>query len=275
MVNQKNRHWIHWTRIIVSLLVIIVLGACETVYTAPNTAPTLTPPPIVKQLATPAPTLTVDAVAMLSTQQASAPTPIRTPTPIPTVTPYVGVFLGEVAENLNIPNPADFNIPATPINTIPLICGVEADAVFGKAWETEHKNKLRCPIQERFGFNGRGQIFEGGAMYLRIETNEVWAIAPGVGTFSGAYWYEGQPNPAVVPGAIVAPPGRFVPSGYLGSVWATIVPIQEAIGLGLLPEGDSPVNVQRFDGGSLFLDVSAGQVFVLLPDGTAYGPYTP
>ncbi len=272
MGHEKNRYRLLRTGLILSLL---ILCGCETVYVAPNSAPTLTPPPIIKQLATPAPTLTPDAVAMVATQQANAPTPIRTATPTPTITPYVGVFLGEVAQELNIPNPANFIIPPTPIDSIPLICGFQSDAVFGTNWEDDHRNTLKCPIQDRFGFNGRGQIFEGGAMYVRLETNEVWAIAPGVGTFSGAYWYEGQPNLAAVPGAIVAPPGRFIPSGALGSVWATIEPLQRALGLGLLPEGDNPVNVQRFDGGSLFLDVSAGQVFVLLLNGTAYGPYTP
>ena len=257
------------------LALIILLTACETVYVPPQTAPTLTAPPIIKQLATPAPTLTPDSVAMVATQQANAPTPIRTATPTPTITPYIGVFLGEIVQESNIPNPANFIIPPTPINTIPLICGFEADPVFGREWQTDHRNALKCPIQERFGFNGRGQVFEGGAMYFRFETNEVWAIAPGSGTFSGLYWYEGQPNPSVVPGASVAPAGRFIPSGFIGSVWASIAPLQQALGLGLLPEGDSAVNVQRFDGGSLFLDVNAGQVFVLLLDGTAYGPYAP
>jgi len=277
VINQYSRI-LNITRGIIPIILLVfvtILTACETIYVPPQTAPTLTSPPIIRQLATPAPTNTLDAVAMVSTQQANAPTPIRTATPTPTITPYVGVFLGEVVEELNIPNAADFVIPATPINSIPLICGFEVDPVFGDEWEDSHKNDLKCPIQERFGFNGRGQIFEGGAMYLRIETNEVWAISPGEGTFSGAYWYEGQPNPSVVPGAIVAPAGRFIPSGYLGSVWASLVPVQQALGLGLLPEGDAPVNVQRFDGGSLFLDVSAGQVFVLLLDGKAYGPYRP
>lgn len=253
----------------------MLLSACETVYVPPKTAPTFTPPPIIKQLATPAPTATLDSIALLATQQANAPTPIRTPTHTPTITPYIGVFLGEIVDELNIPNPANFFIPPTPINTIPLICGFEPDPVFGTRWQAEHRNALKCPIQEKFGFIGRGQAFEGGAMYLRVETNEVWAIAPGSGTFSGLYWYEGQPNPSIVPGAGVAPAGRFVPTGYLGSVWASIPALQQALGLGLLPEGDSAVNVQRFDGGSLFLDVNAGQVFVLLLDGTAYGPYAP
>lgn len=275
-----KRRWIvkdkiHLNISLILFGLIIVLTACETVYVPPQSAPTLTAPAIIKQLATPAPTQTPDSVAMLATQQANAPTPIRTPTPTPTITPYIGVFLGEIVQESNIPNPANFVIPPTPINTIPLICGFNADPVFGKRWEDEHKNALKCPIQEKFGFNGRGQVFEGGAMYLRIETGEVWAIAPGRGTFSGFYWYEGQPNPSVVPGASVAPAGRFIPSGYIGSVWASIPPLQQALGLGLLPEGDSAVNVQRFDGGSLFLDVNAGQVFVLLLDGTAYGPYTP
>jgi len=50
--------------------------------------------------------------------------------------------------------------------------------------------------------------------------------------------------------------------------------VRDALGYATTAEQDIGVNLQRFEGGTLFKDVTVGQVFVLLVDGRAFGPYS-
>ncbi|MDX1994395.1 MAG: hypothetical protein SF029_18575 [bacterium] len=261
--------------------VLIVLGvlavACQP--TAQST-PAPTEVALVKLLATLAPTTTPDPNIQ---QPTAAPAFVGidpTATLLPTATAYVGVFLGETQEQLGgeavereLPNP-DANADE------PLLCLTLPDAVFGTGWINQDavRTNLNCPIQQSFGFEGRIQVFERGAIYWRVETNEVWAVAPGrlderTGQQStGSYWYV-DVAPQFSPAGITPPEGLRLPEGYIGGVWATVPQVREALGYATTDVQDIGVNLQRFEGGTLFADVTVGQVFALLLDGTAYGPF--
>jgi serine/threonine-protein kinase len=257
-------------------LILLAASACQ----SDDTLPTPTAVVLVRRLATVAPTATPDEAELQATQQALYSTPtLSPPTVTPTQTPYIGVFIGEAAPedtDLGI-NPLDIHILPTRDFTgnIPLICTIDpATFVFGTAWSSDPNatDALRCPIQESYGFDGRVQIFEGGAMYQNPQTNEVWAIAPGTVLQNGRYWYEDQP-PAMSTLGIEAPPGRFVPRDAFGAIWANNPQLRELLGYATTQEQNISVNLQRFEGGTLFLDATVGQVFVLLVNGEALGAY--
>jgi uncharacterized protein with LGFP repeats len=188
----------------------------------------------------------------------------------------VGIFVGEaeLADDLQpIINPELFTPPPTRGVVISRTCVIPVDATFGTAWNssTVVAATLGCPIQEMFGFNGAVQIFERGAIYRRGDSREMWAIAPG-GIAAGEYWYVAQP-PALPETSIEAPPGYLVPRGDFFALWLGIFGIRDTLGFATTREQDIGVHLQRFDGGTLFKDVVAGQVFALFNDGSAYGPY--
>jgi hypothetical protein len=88
------------------------------------------------------------------------------------------------------------------------------------------------------------------------------------------YWYEDQP-PEMSTAGIDAPEGLLVPAGGFGAVWLSIPQARSTLGYATTLEQPVAVNIQRFDGGSLFLDESLGQVFALMVTGIAYGPFSP
>ena len=262
--------------LVLGCLTLLTVSACQ----SRDTPVTPTAVVLVRRLATVAPTATPNEAELQATQQALFSTPtMAPPTATPTQTPYVGVFIGEAVpedSGLGI-NPLQLYILPTRDVTgnIPLICTIDpATVVFGTAWrsDTYAVDGLRCPIQESYGFDGKVQIFEGGAMYRNPQTNEVWAISPGTVLQNGRYWYEDQP-PVMSTLGIEAPPGRYVPREAFGATWANNPQLRELMGYATTQEQDISVNLQRFEGGTLFLDATVGQVFVLLVNGEALGAY--
>lgn len=264
--------------LVIALVIIVVLAGCQ-----PTVPPTAAPQEqviIVRPLATIAPTATPDPARQPPT---AAPAFIGIPptaTPLPTPTAYIGVFLGETQEQLG-GEAVERQLPEfeAASGDAPLLCLAAPDTVFGTNWieEDRVRTALRCPIQQSFGFEGRIQVFERGAIYWRVETGEMWAIAPGrlergdaVGV--GQYWYV-DVSPQFQPGSITAPEGLQIPSGNIGGVWASIPEVQQALGFAVADVQDIGVNLQRFEGGTLFLDVTVGQAFALLLNGDAFGPY--
>lgn len=263
------------------ILSALLIGACQPVPVYQT--PTLEPVPIIKRLATIAPTLTPN-VAEVSEQQTAVAlqaTPIPTLTPQPTL--YMGVFLGETSQDpfapvLSISGAsqivADVN-PTTFPSGVRIICDIPEDGIFGLGWRENVRvvNELRCPIQIMFGFTGRIQIFEGGAMYHRLETGETWAISPASVDDVGRYWYLGQTAPLENVGISDIPAGRLAPAGEFASMWLIVPELREALGFAVQGAVNGDINVQRFDGGSLFLDANSGLSFALLLNGDAIGPY--
>lgn len=262
-------------------LLLPLAAACDVGGDEAAATPTLAAVEIVWPLATPAPTATLspeDQIATLTAVPPSA-TP-NIPTRPPSPTPYVGIFLGEALVDPFEPvrsllNPAEIVIEPTPTpGGVRLLCPIAQGETFGDAWRGSQDvvNALRCPIQVAFGFEATVQVFERGAMFLRPDTGEVWALAPGAGG-DGRYWYVGRaPEDASLAG-VTAPPGFSLPQGPLAAVWAGLPQVGDAVGFALQPPQPGDVNVQRYAGGSLFLDFSSGQVYALLLDGSAVGPF--
>jgi hypothetical protein len=117
------------------------------------------------------------------------------------------------------------------------------------------------------------QLFESGVMYF-IPSGEIWVMAPG-GVAGGQYWY--VPIAPPDQGWEVPPPeGLRMPTLGFGAVWKAVDGVRQTLGFARTDEQAASVSVQRFDGGALFLDSSAGQVFALIGDpdnGIAYGPF--
>lgn len=254
------------------LLAALLLAGCAAA------APTPTPaPPPVKLLATVFISPTPDADQRRATLMAAPPTLAPVASPSPTATAYVGVFLGEaevgeagpamlpaLSGELALPDLAATRLPA---------CDIPPDPVFGANWNADARvtAALGCPIQIAAQFRGVTQVFERGAMYWRGDTDEVWAIAIS-GPSAGRYWYVQAPGQADNTDTL-APPGLRVPVRGFGAVWRGVPAAREALGFARTGEQDLGMQSQRYELGLLLLDALAGQVFALVVDGTAYGPY--
>jgi hypothetical protein len=224
---------------------------------------------------------TPDAAEREATRRAMPVTPsAQPPTPTPTGTPYVGVFLGTPVPNsagalVDLAGVEQQSILATP-TAIEGTCTIPFDPAFGRGWESNASvaRQVGCPLQERFGFAGNVQVFERGVMYRRLDTNEVWAVQPG-NLDAGRYWYYNQvlPLPPLQGIGLNPPSGLRVPADIFGAVWSSSAEVNQALGYATTPEQTADLNIQRFDGGSLLLDVTVGQVFILLDDGDVFGPY--
>jgi|FLYN01.1.fsa_nt_gi hypothetical protein len=255
-----------------------LLAACQP--TATPTAFVASEPAVEpKQLATVYMSPTPNAAEQEATRLASRPTPtVAPPTPLPSATPYIGVFLGEAEaaseEGLPIVNPALFDEeqPGFALPTaVAASCPVQSDPIFGENWSADPAvaQAMACPIEAATQFNGTVQLFERGVMYWRGDTGEIWAIAPGT---SGRFWY--APNAPPAEETPISPPeGLRVPTMGFGNVWRGVSGVREALGFARTDEQPASFTIQRFQGGTLLIDGSSGQVFALVGGGTAYGPY--
>lgn len=262
-----------------SLVLIMVLTGVLTACTSFADAPTVTPPNIVRPLATVYISPTPNALQLEATARASSPTPVTpTVTPIPSATPYVGIFIGQAEReagfvNVDAPFFADGSVALVPTAN-PDRCALPIESAYQRAWRLNPavSDSMGCPIQAGFGFFGQVQVFEGGVMYLNPETSEVWAILDGDGR-TGRYFVVENPRSVSTVG-ITAPPGFSLPEGRFANMWLSVEQLRLLIGFALTPPQQVGINLQRFDGGTFFLDVSSGQVFALLVDGTYFGAFT-
>ena len=142
--------------------------------------------------------------------------------------------------------------------------------MLGERWRTEPlvTRDLGCPIEGFFPFDGTRQSFENGVMYGRPD-GQTWALAPGE---PGVYWFVAAP-PDAPEIDVSSPPGLIVPSDNFGALWRSLPEIQQALGFARLTTFDAALGFQRFEGGTLFLEVETGVVFALMTEGLAYGPY--
>ncbi|MCB9454091.1 MAG: hypothetical protein H6672_21880 [Anaerolineaceae bacterium] len=253
---------------------LFLLAACE-----PESAVSSTPVDSAgqpKQLATVFISPTPDEAQRQATQVAAPPLATAVPV-LPTAAPtaYVGVFLGEAVDEgerpvISLVNPARPTVPGV---VEPSNCLLQADPVYGSAWSTDPAvtSTLGCALQPTVPFRGVVQIFERGVMYWRGDTNEIWAIATS-GPAAGRYWYaanlqEGNNDD------LTAPEGLRLPVRGFGMMWRSVAGVRDSLGYARIDEQELSMQSQRFEGGLLHLDNAAGQVFVLLVDGRAFGPY--
>ncbi len=211
-----------------------------------------------------------------ATSLASSPTPTPLiPTATLRPTEYVGVFIGE-AEPLQgaVVDPDIFASISTPIppTVAPAECTTTVDSVYLSIWRSDPiiNQRLGCPIQLAIGFTGEVQVFSGGAMYQRDETDELWVMIPA--SNRGEYYYFESP-PDISTAGINPPQGFIVPSGDFGGAWMSESGLQDEIGFAQTPPLNINMGTQRFAGGTFFLDSTSGQIFALLNDGTLYGPF--
>lgn len=253
------------------LIVCLMLAACG----QPTAIPIAGVPSVMpKLLATVYISPTPDAAQQEATRAANPVTSTPSELPTATATPYVGVFLGE-AESVSDGGPviAPVLIDSAPTSAFPVTiaptCPSQPDEIFGTRWaEDPAVNQLvGCPIELTASANGKVQVFERGVMYAR--EGETWAIAPGEGRF----WY----YPIQLPPPPGEPPspttGTTLPSDTFLTVWRSVQGLSDSIGFARTEDQTSSISTQRYQGAVLLADGLSGQVFVLVGDGRAYGPY--
>lgn len=252
----------------------LLLAACDTTGTVTPTPVDLAAQP--KQLATVFISPTPDDAQRQATQSAIQPTITPIP-PIPTAAPtaYIGVFLGEAVDEDIQPFISTLNppVPTVPAAQVLQNCLLQPDPIFGSSWtaNADAASAMGCALQPVVQFRGVMQIFERGVMYWRGDTNEIWAIATS-GASAGRYWYAAN-LPEGNNSDLTAPEGLKLPVRGFGMMWRSVQGVQDALGYARIDEQELAMQSQRFDGGLLHLDSAAGQVFVLLVDGRAFGPY--
>lgn len=253
---------------------LIVLAGC-----APAAAPPVTP-----IAALPRQIVTVDV--RLATPPPAALIPTYTPVPLPTVaviptaTPYIGIFLGDAGAgegglvDLDPARYAGTRVVIVPTADSGLACTVPPDPVYGTAWQGDPNRvrRLGCAGEPATNYpSGAVQIFERGVMYW-LPTGEYFAIAPG--SAGGLFWYyPAQPPSAPLPADANPPDGLRLPEDGFGVIWRAFEEARRGVGYAQIEEQPAQLLLQRFENGSLLRDAASAQTFVLLRDGTAYGPY--
>ncbi|KXK21867.1 MAG: serine/threonine protein kinase [Chloroflexi bacterium OLB15] len=261
------------------------LAACDSASTQTASEPSATSPQIVRHLATVYTSPTPGEEERRATQIAARPTVnLREPTQVPSPTIYIGVFLGaEQEEGVSIVDAARFQgtlaalsptLSADATTTL-TPCTIPTDPVFGTSWaaNTAAVEALRCPVAQLRAEVGSSQLFERGVMYF-VPSGDIWAIVAS-GSAGGPYWHVPQAPPEQT-WEVAPPDGLRMPRLGFGAVWRAVDGVREALGFARTDETAASLSIQQFEGGSLLLDSSSGQVFVLVgtpDDGTAYGPY--
>jgi hypothetical protein len=209
--------------------------------------------------------------------RSEAPTPLPTRTPAPTA--YVGVFVGESGGSESGISFTDAQLlEGTLSSGLPTLgassCPYPVDPIFGTTWatNTSASTELGCAGEPSTPYIGTQQIFEHGVMYW-IPSGEIWSVAPG-GAADGRFWYVPQ-APGDEGWTVPAPEGLRMPVQGFGAVWKSVDGVRETLGFARTDEQSTSLAIQRFDGGALIRDETAGQTFVLVgrDTGIAYGPY--
>lgn len=259
---------------IITCLAYLLMSACTGATPSSQDTQTVS---IVKQLATVYLSPTPNAEQLQATRFAVTPTRApATPSATPPPTAYVGIFIGEAQLSNDLPRIREPLVGGpTPLPTSdPRFCPIALDPRYLGIWLQNGRvsSQLGCPIQQSFGFFGEIQIFENGLMYRRPETDEVWAFLAGNNNV-GRYVYVERPAPienTIGP----APAGLVVPTGSFGSVWSSVADLRDSLGWARTTPQEVAIGVQRFVGGTFFLDATSEQAYALVVDGTLYGPFS-
>lgn len=255
--------------------ILILVTAC-----GGQSTPTATAVAINKELVTVEISPTADAEEVAATRAAISPTPIPpSPTVIPTETPYIGIFIGEAQQEESFVNFTEpiFGPRITanqPTANARRCLNIAIDSPYLTAWETNTSvsQRLGCPIQGGFGFFGEVQVFETGVMYYYPDLNAIWAIRPLQDDITGEFDYLENPTDISTIG-IQPPAGLLVPGDIFGDMWIGVEGLREEMGFARTEAQEVPLGLQRFENGTFLLDVTAGQVYALVVDGTVYGPF--
>ncbi len=204
------------------------------------------------------------------------PTALPSHTPAPTA--YIGVFVGDaggVDSGVAFTDPELFDSTLAAVPTVGASgCPYSVDPIYGTGWTTNVAAvaDLGCAGEPSTPYVGTQQIFEHGVMYY-IPSGEIWSLSPS-GGIDGRFWYV-----PIAPGdegwTVPAPEGLRMPLQGFGAVWKAVDGVRQTLGFARTDEQSASLAIQRFDGGALIRDETAGQTFVLVgrDTGSAYGPY--
>lgn len=273
---RKRRGMPHLLALLVAVLCLPVLAACQP---GVESVEDIITPVQAKLLATVYISPTPNAAEQQATRAASQPTQTAIlATPLPSATVYVGEFLApdDSAEDAPILDATQaFALIPGLATARPSRCQTPADERFGEGWRSDPgvNQTMGCPIEAAVDFTGVVQVFERGVMYYQ-QGGLIRAIETTNDGFPNRHWTVTQTLPPVEDTqGVSAPDGLRVPMFGFGSVWFGVEGVRDTLGFARTDEQQTPLAFQRFEGGSLFLDVAGGLVYVLLADGTAHGPF--
>lgn len=274
MWNGDDMHW----RMSMWVLCLIGLAACATIAPVQDSLPTSAP--ISRVLATVYISPTPNITQVEATQQSFTPTPLPPTLPVQASnTPYVGVFIGEVQRDEGFAPITEplfaSNDPQAQPTADARRCAIPINGTYVPAWSDNAvvNRRMGCPIQGAFGFFGTVQIFEEGVMYHNPEVDAVWAISTQFDR--GSFWYlENPPEiPADLDRSPLPQPPLRLPDGIFDRMWVAVDDVPGRLGFAQTEAQAIPLGAQRFENGTFLYDQSAGQVYALITDGTAYGPF--
>jgi serine/threonine protein kinase len=189
---------------------------------------------------------------------------LTTPTPIPTSTPE--------------PTPTQKPVPTTP-TPIPLgqNCSSSAGGTFAHAWQN-YRHIVGCPVSGQTTIPTIAEeAFQGGHMFWRSDTNQVYAVHDGNAT-QGSWQTDpawnwgaaGEPGPDGI--GLSPPPGLVEPKRGFGWVWRTFLGGTDSqLGWALDREYgfDNAGKSQYFEQGVMFKG-SGSRIYVLVYGGQFY-----
>ena len=262
---------------VIPLFLMLILAACQTATPAP--ADNLQPAVQAKIIVTVPMSPTPNEAEQQATRRAIEPTLTAPATAAPpTATVYVGVFLEPANTGDDVPildaTQALALAPQIPTER-PSRCQIPVAAQLGESWRNDPQagTALGCAVETIVEFEGVVQIFENGVMYFQND-GPIWAIETTNDGFPNQQWTVTTALPPVEDTSdINPPPGLQVPRLGFGSVWFGIDRVRETLGFARTDEQRARLAFQRFDNGTLFGDINSGLVYVLLSDGTAFGPF--
>jgi len=243
------------------------------------------PPATTNRTTTTTLTETVEPSAISPTVQASTPTeaqiaavPNAAPSPTqqpataprPAAQPPAARPTNSVAEARPSVRPTERPSPTSTATATSPQCEVALAGGFGALWRAQAsvREALGCPLEaERAGYSVE-QLFEGGLMYYRDDTEQFWVFSNGAATWRlYVDVYPSDPEPTDEP-----PPDRIKPVRGFGRLWQKYSAIRETLGWGTTPETGFVGVVQRFERGTMLYtpDVNnhAKRIYVLYNTGT-------
>jgi hypothetical protein len=273
--NRENRLQV----LVLLVLFLAVASACSSLGSSPSSelsTPVSQPKLLATVFLSPTPNDQEREATRLAVR-AEPPTAQPTRTPAPTA--YIGVFVGDAGGadgGVTFLDPSlldatqSLNLPTLAISS----CPFPVDPLFGTNWMTNAPavSDLGCAGEPAAPYIGTGQIFEQGVMYW-IPSGEIWTFSPSAG-ISGRFWYV-QQSPPDEGWTVPVPDGLRMPQQGFGAVWKSVDGVRQTMGFARTDEQAASLAIQRFDGGALIRDETAGQTFVLVgrDTGIAYGPY--
>lgn len=148
----------------------------------------------------------------------------------------------------------------------PLGCAITPVLGFGRVWSTQRNvsSRLGCPTATEVSIWAAEQLFQGGYMFWRDDTDTIYVIYNN-GTWQSFAdtWAPGEPesDPAVVP-----PSGLFQPRRGFGKVWRNNPAVRSTLGWALREERGFHGAAQSFNGGTMLWSNVRG-IHVLYNDG--------